>query len=273
MPKLIGPSAIKAMLPPGKQLPHGFLMNDIRIAGPVPYRGEQVGITVVLFKVRTNDYAQRVLQIAEGLSDVLGLAAIGNIAKIGNSVVDSLQALFSMNECEPVLGQRFEINASKLDGLPVRQTALISETAPSATSLRIVEDRLVNSDGAQYSEADFVLYNVWGVGSVGTGRGMPFYPDVEKMYEIASSGDETSWERAKAALITLYQRLRSSPDLTSADADKLFESYKNEIVKRRDVIRYVRTNQELMGDKRSKGYQEVAEANEFNRRAKEVFAL
>ena len=55
---------------------------------------------------------------------------------------------------------------------------------------------------------------------------LPFYSMVDEINKAALSNDAESWSRAKAELITLYQKMLSSPDLTTREADLLFEKYK-----------------------------------------------
>jgi hypothetical protein len=235
IPRLVGPSTIQSGLPSGtSQIPHGFSVNDIRVAGPHPYRGEQVGITAILYKVRTTDYATRMVGIARGLSEAIGLPAnVQTLAKIGGSVVDSIEALTGTGESEAILGQRVELSASPLTGFRPKRVALIGGDAQVPSDLVVAENRLRHRTGEAYTGGDFVLYTVWGADTFESETRFGFYPLVEKMYESAAAGDDTSWERTKSTLITIYQQMLISPDLTSTDADRLFDQYKGEILARR----------------------------------------
>ena len=92
------------------------------------------------------------------------------------------------------------------------------------------------------------------------------------MYETASAGDDMSWQRAKAELITLYQRLRASPDLTSTDAERLFDIYRTELLRRKEIIKKTMLMGTLAEDfsARSRG---SAENAVLNNRAAQVFEL
>jgi hypothetical protein len=274
IPKLIGPTAIKlGDADADKHVPHGTLVTDIRVAGPNPYRGEQIGITLILFKVQTNDYAKRVLRIAQGLSDAIGIAGIATAVKIGGPVVDGIEAIFGMDGTQPVLGHRVELAASPLDGLRERSTALVGATDKPCTGLNVVGNRLLDAAGAQYSGSDFVLYSLWSLPSRQGERSLPFYAQVEKMYEAASAGDDASWERAKAALITVYQQMLISADLTRVEADQLFDSYKAQIVD----MRAKRMEVTKMGAKevgrQQNVYREQVEQKIVNQRMNEIMAL
>jgi hypothetical protein len=272
IPKLIGPAALRAGLPEGHdQLPHGFDVGDIRVAGPHPYRGGQVGITVVLYRVRKTDYAKRVLQIAEGLSNAIGLPAeMSTLTKIGNSVVDSVEALFGMEDSEPLLGRRVELNASPIDGFRQRAVALFRNGNPPDPSLKVLGGRLQHSMDREYSGSDFVLYTVWRSESNENERGLTFYPQVERMLQDAAAGDETSWLRAKSTLIAIYQQMLTSADLTASDADRLFSVYKQDVLEARKRPLEV----SLMGTHGDQAaHKSDLERNQLNARALEIIEL
>ena len=273
VPKLIGPSALKQSLPEGQNsLPHGFIVRDIRVAGPHPYRGEPVGVTVILYKVQSTDYAKRVLKIAEGLSQTLGVPAeIATLGKIGNSIVDSFEALFGMGVIEPVLGHRLERNAIPGDGLKQHAVALIGDTKPvDSTQLRIRDHRLLGANGEDYTDNDFVLYAVWKAESVENESRLSFYPSVLKMYQAAGAGDDASWLRAKATLASVYQEMLQSPDLSMTDADNLFDKYKSTILKKRKIVTTISTMGSGDG---GRGYKDDVIKNQLNARTEEAMRL
>jgi hypothetical protein len=197
-----------------------------------------------------------------------------DVAKVGDVVLDGLQTLFSMKEVEPVLGQRIELAPDILKGLPERQVALINGSSVSGQGLKLQSNRLLDANGAQYSAADFLVYSLGGLPSVEAESVLPFDAEANKMYETASAGDDTSWQRAKAELITLYRRLRASPDLTTADAERLFEVYRAQLLKIKKIIE----NTTLLGDEKDlKDFisrsSNAAENTVLNTRANQVFEL
>jgi hypothetical protein len=277
VPRLIGPSALKSGLAAENgELPHGFVVRNIRVAGPHPYRGEQVGITVILYKVRHTDYAKRVLRFAENLSDAFGLPAeIASITKIGGSVVDAMETLFDMGDSEPVLGHRTELNASPLHGFQSRCVALIGATGdPADTGLKVSDGRLLNSSGEDYQVNDYVLYSVWGIPSNENETRLPFYELVPKMNECALAGDPESWQRGKSILVTLYQQMLTSPDLTATDADRLFDRYKTEMLKLKKKALDVTLMATPKTEKsQSTKYRSDVLHMQLNKRAQEILSL
>jgi hypothetical protein len=237
VPKVIGPSMLKSGVgSSGGTMPHGFILRDARAGGPYPYRGDQVGITIVLYKVRHTDYAKRVLGFVEKLSGTFGLAGeVLPVSKIGGSVKDAIETLFDMGDSVPVLGHRFEINASPVYGFQPRSVALIGADIGKGADMRVEEGRLLDSLGGDYRENDYVLYTIWGTPSCENESRLPFHGLVHKMKECARIGDEPSWQRGKSLLLTLYQQMLESPDVTQYEASMLFEKYKKEMLEQREL--------------------------------------
>jgi hypothetical protein len=269
IPKLIGPSALKASLPVESKLPHGFLVENIRVTGPHVYRGEQVGITFVLFKVRSTDYSKRLLQVAESLSEAIGIAGVGALTKMGGSVMKGIETLFGAGDTQPVLGKRIELKASPLDGFREQTNAMLASSESVAQELSLADNRLCIQSGEQYASSDFVLYTIWEQQTRDTEAELPFYSEVKKMYLAASAGDEQGWQRAKATLVAIYQEMLTSPDLTAGDAERLFQKYKLELIARRKVAQEVA----IMGKTGAQRSREELERKLLNTRAEEIIAL
>src|SRR5262245_22267528 len=70
VPLVVGPSLISAKNP---GIPHGIVLRDTCVAGPYPFRGGNVAITVILYKVKRQDYARGLLQFVESLSSAVGM--------------------------------------------------------------------------------------------------------------------------------------------------------------------------------------------------------
>jgi hypothetical protein len=228
VPSLIGPSALK-----GKQeLPHGFLVNDIRVAGPHPFRGGTVALTVVLYQTKTHDYAKKLLQFAEGITGAIGVpAGVELVTKVGSTLLGAFETLIEMGDCVPITGHRIEINGSSMRGLTSAYTAVISGKE-DPTDLSINDSRLLKG-GQPYRDKDFLLYNISRQEFREQESTLPFYDMVDEINNAALSTEEESWNRAKALLIAVYQKMLACPDLTAKEADKLFEEYKAAMVHER----------------------------------------
>jgi hypothetical protein len=276
VPKLIGPSALGGLKADtdGKP-PHGFVVQDIRVVGPHPYRGEQVGVTLVLYKVAHTNYAKRVLGFAEKLSNAIGFPAdISTVLKIGEPVIDAIETLFDMQDSVPIMGRRFELNASPLDGFQPQYVALINGVAKPPQGLKVVGRALVQSSGDAYDGSDYVLYNLWRKDTRGSHAGLPFQQMLQKMYECGLAGDVESWRRGKSMLVAVYEQLIGSSDLTEADAERTFETYKEKLLKCKERAGLISLMSATTNEKVSLAEQQRRlMKTRLNDNAREIFSL
>ena len=72
VPMIVGPNMIQQKM---GSLPHGVVLHDTRVAGPYPFRGGPVAVTVILYKVKHHDYARSLLRFVESVSSAVGVPA------------------------------------------------------------------------------------------------------------------------------------------------------------------------------------------------------
>ncbi|WP_441228221.1 hypothetical protein AB7813_14715 [Tardiphaga sp. 20_F10_N6_6] len=238
VPFVVGSELFKHQ--PGK-LPHGLLFNDILVAGPHPFRGGNVSISIVLYKVRRDNYARNVLKFVEGLSSAVGIPAdVAFLAKAGESVLDGIEALLGLADTQPIMGHRIELDTSSMSGLS-STTWMLSKNSVDDPSKLVVEDgrlfvRSAEKASDPYRGSDYILYSITGNSRRGDESSLPFYGLRKQAFEAILGGDE-GWKRAKAILLSVYQQMVTSDDLTAAEADELFQKYKNELVEAREVFK------------------------------------
>jgi hypothetical protein len=240
IPKFIGPNLIDQKL--GK-VPHGFLINDIAVAGPHPFRGGRLGISVILYKVKKHDYATGLLKFVEEVSSSIGIPAdMATLGKVGGAVLQGVETLLELGDTTPLAGHRIEIDGASINGLVSSFSALIAGQAVPPSSLRVEDGRLLVETAAgtdKFAQSDYVLYSLVGMTRRGDERTLPFYSLLEQSLNAALSAEEAGLKRAKAGLLTLYQQMVASPDLTSAETDALFDSYQKDMVAKYDRGRQI----------------------------------
>jgi hypothetical protein len=215
VPSIVGPATFKGK----EQLPHGFLMSDINVVGPHPFRGDRIGITLVLYRVKTTDYAKSTLNFAESVSSAIGVPADMNmVAKCGSTVLSALETLVNMNDCNPVIGHRIEL--SRAIGLEPSYHALISGKV-DLENLKVVGNKLLYKNGDRLQD-DYVLYSIFSSRKREEIRTLDFYKSIAVLDAASLSNDEKGWERAKSAVITIYQEMIASPDLIGSQAEEVF---------------------------------------------------
>lgn len=236
VPMIVGPSMIQQKM---GSLPHGVVLHDTRVAGPYPFRGGPVAVTVILYKVKHHDYARGLLRFVEGVSSAVGVPAdLGTLTKVGGAILDGFETLLDLGDTVPVAGHRIEIETSTMRGFVSSFSALISEGGVDVSRLRVQDGRLQvvgpNGDAKKYDAVDYVLYSIVGSDRHGEERTLPFYAVYDQAMTAALTDDENSWKRAKSTLLSLYQQMVLSADLTGDETDELIQKYRNDLQKRRE---------------------------------------
>lgn len=239
VPFVVGPSLLKEHAAVG--VPHGVLIHDTTVAGPYPNRGGPVTIGIVLYRVKRDDYARKLLQVVEGVSAAIGPAAdMAVLSKVGGPMIDGLEALLGLGATVAIAGHRIEYDTMMQGGLRSWYAALINAPQVDQKSLRVEGARLMRSttDGMQpVRDADYVLYSLTGQARREDERTLPFYALYQRALRDAASGTDEAWKAAKATLAECWQQMAVSPDLTSGQAGALIDGYRADLLAARDRAR------------------------------------
>jgi hypothetical protein len=242
-PAVVGPSQIRTQA--GQDKPrHGVVLQDCLVAGPNPYRGGNVEISMSFYRVRRSNSARSLLKVIDNLSGALpGAGEMATVAKVGSALLQGVEGLLGLDETVYLAGQRLSLTPSALDPLKACYSALVAPPVPADPNQFLVAERRLHLDdgkGARpYRGSDFALLGLSGSPERGAESSLPFYP--MKMDALAALADgEDGKKRGKAALLTAYQQMRKSPDITVHQAGELFEAWINEFeeeMKRIDRVR------------------------------------
>jgi hypothetical protein len=235
IPIVIGPGTIKR---PAEQQVSNVVINDIPVAGPHPYRGGKITITVLLYKIKHTDYARGFLRFAESISKSAGVPAnIDTLGKVGAALLEGVEELLKMKDNEPIAGHMFAIDDSSRRGFRTGYAVLMSDSEAQLSKMRVNEGRLEVQNGSgylPYREGDYVLYSVSERSRRGEVESLSFYSLYEQSRQAAIANDDESWKRAKASLLSLYGQMVSSPDLISSEVEHLTDEFTARVVAARD---------------------------------------
>ncbi|MBP2316820.1 hypothetical protein [Azospirillum soli] len=255
---------------PRDMVPHGAVLHDTHITGPHPFRGGRISVSIILYKVKRNDYARNLLKFMEQVSGLLAVGASVEMAsKLGNIVVDGLESILDLGDTTPIVGHRFEIDTSSVRGFVANYYSLINSAGSDVSKLRVVDGRLhlQSEDGVfeKFTSSDYVLYSVSGRESRNDVSSLPFYRLRDQALEAAMIGDQENYQRAKALLLALFQQMVLSPDLCKHQVRVLFDEFKSELMnKHREAVDVL-----TMSAKREAA-KPVSEFNEVNRALDEL---
>jgi hypothetical protein len=230
VPAIVGPDRLAKL---GEQAPRGTVIHDTTVAGPYPYRGGSVAISVVLYRVPQGNYLDDMLQMVEGISSAMGASTdFGMLGKLGPSLLKGLEKLCGVGGAIPIAGHRIELSPTKPSGFRTCFAALITNTKDLATQDLWVDKarlRVTDSKGnlVPFEDADFVLYSVNATPRRDDISTLPFFTLFERAKVSASRRGEESWASAKATFGELLQQLTASADLTDQQARELKQKFRD----------------------------------------------
>lgn len=233
VPFIVGPSMIQASM---QNVPNGMTITDTLVAGIHPYSGGKFALTVILAQVKRHSYAKRILGLIENVAHAFPVGpALEPHLKVASAVMDGVEALFGMDDTKPITGHRWEYNDGISPWLQPGFFALIDadEKDVGADRLSVVGGRLRDGNGRDalgFRRADFLLYSLQVIERRNDFGELAFYDLFKKALIAAASNEEGSWERAKAGLVTLYQEMLMSPDLTWEQVQQLSEEFKTQLL-------------------------------------------
>jgi hypothetical protein len=231
VPFVVGLSLIEKN---GQKAPTGgsTIFSNTRVAGLHPYRGGRLTLSIVLYRVKRKDYAQGLLKLIESVSSAIDFStALRSYTKVAGVLLTGIETLFGLGDTEPIIAIRKEFDPSAGDNLEPSYFVLIDkpESELKTEQLWVRDNQLVYganlAEAKPFQEADFVLYSIVQTSDRNDITTLPFYPLYERAIEAALQGDDKSWERAKANLLSLHQTLALSPDLTPSQAKQIFASF------------------------------------------------
>lgn len=148
---------------------------NIRLIGPCPYEGEDLKLFVGLFRIVTNDWSKRALNLLEILAKTFDSSRLSSFINISEPLADGLQGFIGMKDCEMRLGQYIQYTVPDI-GREAKAGALcpcfeVYLRRPSSEldldeqqKFWVNEGRLFygesEEDLKEYTEADFVLLQI-----------------------------------------------------------------------------------------------------------------
>lgn len=240
IPYAVGSSMMKGKM---EKVPEGMVFQDTRVAGLHPYAGGPMALSMVLCRVEQTKYLQRLIDVIEGASSTYTEAfatIINDYVKIAGVVMKGFESLMGLEETQALVGFRKEFDIDAGDDFKAGYYVLFNSDVEEIdqSKLWVLDNRLCYGDTAATAKAfrtdDYVLYSITASSIRFDEKTLPFYANWVKVSSYANqltTIDEDNWKIIKAQMFALSDMLRLSPDLTSEQAEKLFEQYKNEILK------------------------------------------
>ena len=225
VPFVVGPGLLKDQ---ELQASLGIVLRDTLAAGPHPWRGGRLALTVVLCQTVVEDYARQLLGVLGSMAGSLDFSpTVAAYTKVAGIVLDGVESMLGMAQTTPLASFRTELK----DGFTPGYFALINAPDIDETSLWIRKGQLCEgtslASAKAFRRADYALYSVLrpADGRRSDISKLPFYPLWERVIEEASGPSPQHYESAVDNMHSLNQTLMLSPDLTEPHAASLSDEY------------------------------------------------
>ena len=232
VPFVVGPKLLEA-LEDKLEGDEWVRYRNTRVAGPIPYRGDDVSIFVGLFRAQTGDnWARQALSFLESIVKVFDVSRLSNYLKITDPLMDAIEGFLGIgDQMELRVGQRESFTdpaSNPFNALtPGYYVLLPQDPGMPHESFWMKDNQLhVGEDERQltpYMDQDYVLYQIIGSKTRNDYTGFEFHKQWEKVQEQIWQGNEKT---AKDNYLNLVGLIRRNPDLIPEQMNKLSLYYK-----------------------------------------------
>jgi len=228
LPFLVGPNQILGMDSYTENAP--ILLRNIKVQGWAPYRGDDIGIFVGLYRMQINDLVDNLLNVVQGVSDTLSVSGIGDYLKIARTVSTGLATIVGMDEIEFRTGGKDEfqqLSKGKYafrSGYRVYLNATIEDF--SANQFWVKDGELFYGDNRnnlkRFDKQDYCLLKIEATDKRTDYELLDFHRTWLKAHSQVLDGN---FDRGHALLIECATQISQSPDLIEEHQDFLVDLY------------------------------------------------
>jgi hypothetical protein len=239
VPFVVGPALMSNKM---DKIPEGMIFQDTAVAGLHPYRGGNFILSIVLGRIRQENYLRKLIGIIEKTAGTYtgGFATVvSSYAKVANVVLDGMDALFNSNDVEPLIGCRKEFMQQALDDFYSGYFVLMNteEKEIEEDKFFVKGNKLYYGDSLQdakpFRDVDYVLYSIIAAPRRDDTELLPFHSQFMQLQSYISdipttiSKEQTDMINAKR--YKLQDTIRMSADLVRGQVNELINEYDTEL--------------------------------------------
>jgi hypothetical protein len=196
------------------------ITSNIRVAGPVPYRGGDIGLELGLVAVKSVDFASSYLQLVEDIAKTAGVGLIQSALPFAHLLEKGVNLLFGTNQNVKLLvgiDTNLEPHNSSFALIALEPQQIYGRKL----KIRAEDRRLLNDDGSDFTAAPYLVFRIEGAKERDDWANIDYlrtsYEDYRSALERRRQND------AMAALERFRVNTLLSPDLIPGDAQRLYE--------------------------------------------------
>ena len=202
---------------------------NVRLAGPLPYAGEEVSLLVGLYAIPGHDSAKALIDVMASFSS-LDPSAIGRASALALPIKNGIEAILGLDQATLHLGIRDSFNPASR---ALESGYFIGIAAPEqtvdASQLWVANGRLLKgkdlASAAPYTDHDYILLAIEHVSIREEWSSLPELQDLQKKFANIISDVQFSASEKRSRLAALWpgfvQTLSDSTNLTEPDCDRI----------------------------------------------------
>jgi len=233
VPYVVGPSMLTDKI---EKIPEGMILKDTTVAGLHPFRGGEFAISVVLARLRQQDYLRKILRLIESTAGTYTsgfVTMVSQYSKVAKVVLDGIDSLLDSEEVEPLIGFRKPYQPD-VDNFTPAYFVLINkdEQEVKESNFFVKNNSLLYGDSMDsakpYRKDDYVLYSIRDASIRSDYESLPFHKQwlelVKSIGDLKGVSDDDK-QIINAKLFSLQSILETSPDLTRPQVDEIIDGY------------------------------------------------
>ena len=204
--------------------------RNTRVAGPVPYMGDDVGIFVGLFRLKVSDLLENLFNLLGTITGAFDASILSRYLEIAKPLTQGFSDFFRGQKNDLRFGVR-DVFSDQQDGQQqFRQGYLVYVNCPeqmaSSEELWVRENRLLKGKSRDKAKSfdsyDYCLLKIEHLETRNDYSKLPFYEIWKETRNLIVDGnmEKANWKR-----IEMLQSIANSPDLTEEHREQLIAAF------------------------------------------------
>ncbi|GAX60655.1 hypothetical protein SCALIN_C13_0170 [Candidatus Scalindua japonica] len=217
---------------------------NTRVAGPIPYVGDNISLFVGLYRVKVNDLAENLFNFLQNIVKTFDNPMLSTYLRIAKPLGEGLPRLLGMKDVEFRLGTRDEFKDTQDDPHRFQEGYLVYINCPEdnikLNNLWVKDGRLFYGEdkntSKHFREYDYCLVRVVHRSERNDYQSFPCYRLWEKSLDMIYHG---KLEEGDRLFLEFGNELAKSPDMTMTHRYNLIRAFKANYEKELDLIKEI----------------------------------
>lgn len=188
---------------------------DQTLLGPVLYRGGDLDLLLGLYAAPADDWAQRFIGLAEGISQLTLNATLTAAVSMASTVKKAVESTLGQEGLPLKLGLDKELKENEWLAPGYLVMIAAPDDALDKEALVVEDGELLTRQGRIYADHDYIVLAVEVTGSRSDWQSLGYGHQWQSLLKTASDADDV--ERVKEAYVTFSGAIMASQDLSWQD--------------------------------------------------------